>query len=64
MCLVLYPSPAKFLPSCRILNRFTKDMYFMDDFLPMTLHDFLVCTFMVVGSTILVMVANPWVLLR
>lgn len=36
----------------------------MDDFLPLTFHDFFVSAFMVLGSVTIVMVANPWVLLR
>lgn len=48
----------------RILNRFTKDLHFMDDLLPMTMYDFTVCSFMVVGGTLIVFVVNPWVVLR
>ncbi|CAN0351293.1 unnamed protein product, partial [Scytosiphon promiscuus] len=48
----------------RILNRFTKDMYYMDDLLPMTMYDFIVCSFMVTGGTLIVFVVNPWVVLR
>lgn len=48
----------------RILNRFTKDIHFMDDMLPITMYDFIACAFMVVGSTIIVFIVNPWVLLR
>lgn len=36
----------------------------MDDLLPTTLFDFAVCSFMVVGGTTIVFVANPWVVLR
>ncbi|CAN0455405.1 unnamed protein product, partial [Ascophyllum nodosum] len=50
-------------PVGRILNRFTKDMHFMDDMLPMTLYDFVMCTFMVLGSTIIVFYVNAWVIL-
>ena len=48
----------------RILNRFTKDMDFMDDLLPMTMYDFTMCSVMAVGGTLLVFVVNPWVVLR
>eukprot|EP00903_Cladosiphon_okamuranus_P016201 g14950.t2 len=48
-------------PVGRILNRFTKDMHFMDDLLPMTLYDFIICTFMVIGSTLIIFFVNPWV---
>ncbi|CAM9423380.1 unnamed protein product, partial [Choristocarpus tenellus] len=50
-------------PVGRILNRFTKDTHLMDDMLPMTVFDFIICTFMVTGSTILILVVNPWVIL-
>eukprot|EP00752_Nemacystus_decipiens_P006715 g6038.t1 len=50
-------------PVGRILNRFTKDMHFMDDLLPMTMYDFTVCCFMVIGGTLIVFFANPWVIL-
>ncbi|CAM9207978.1 unnamed protein product, partial [Sphacelaria rigidula] len=47
-------------PVGRILNRFTKDTHFMDDMLPMTLFDFLMSFFMVLGSVTLVLAVNPW----
>ncbi|CAM9672778.1 unnamed protein product, partial [Sphacelaria rigidula] len=50
-------------PVGRILNRFTKDTHFMDDMLPMTLFDFIMPFFMVLGSVVTVLVANPWVTL-
>lgn len=53
-----------FLQPIRILNRFTKDMHFMDDLLPMTVYDFIICTFMVTGGTLIVFFVNPWVILR
>lgn len=49
---------------CRILNRFTKDIHYMDDLLPMTVYDFIACTFMVLGGLLIVFVVNPWVVLR
>ena len=48
----------------RILNRFTKDIHFMDDLLPEDMYDFIVCSFMVVGGTLIIFVVNPWVVLR
>ncbi len=48
----------------RILNRFTKDIHFMDDLLPMTLYDFIICSFMVLGGTLIIFFVNPWVVLR
>ena len=36
----------------------------MDDLLPMTMYDFTVCCFMVVGGTLIVFAVNPWVILR
>ncbi|CAM9996930.1 unnamed protein product, partial [Ectocarpus fasciculatus] len=50
-------------PVGRILNRFTKDMHFMDDLLPMTLYDFIICAFMVTGGTLIIFFVNPWVVL-
>ncbi|CBN77893.1 conserved unknown protein [Ectocarpus siliculosus] len=50
-------------PVGRILNRFTKDMHFMDDLLPMTLYDFIICSFMVTGGTLIIFFVNPWVVL-
>lgn len=58
------PFPLLSVLNLRILNRFTKDVHFMDDLLPMTLYDFIVCSFMVVGGTLIVLVVNPWVVLR
>lgn len=51
-------------PLARVLNRFTKDVHFMDDLLPATLYDFTVCSFMVAGGTLIIFVANPWVVIR
>ncbi|CAM9399555.1 unnamed protein product, partial [Ectocarpus sp. 12 AP-2014] len=50
-------------PVGRILNRFTKDMHFMDDLLPMTLYDCVTCSFMVTGNTLIIFFVNPWVVL-
>ncbi|CBN77890.1 multidrug resistance-associated protein-like protein [Ectocarpus siliculosus] len=50
-------------PVGRILNRFTKDVHFMDDLLPMTLYDCIMCGFMVMGNTLIIFFVNPWVVL-
>ncbi|CAF5005137.1 unnamed protein product [Rotaria sp. Silwood1] len=47
-------------PVGRILNRFTSDIATMDDSLPTTLLDFLVCLSQVLGTIILVVLINPW----
>ncbi|CAF4718803.1 unnamed protein product [Rotaria sp. Silwood1] len=47
-------------PVGRILNRFTSDVAAMDDSLPMTVLDFLVCLSQVLGTIILVVLINPW----
>jgi len=46
-------------PSGRILNRFSADVGSNDDLLPTTLFDFLVCSFMVLGAIVTVVVALP-----
>lgn len=50
-------------PLGRILNRFSKDIGFMDDLLPLTFFDFANCLLLVLGSVTLVCIVNPWVLL-
>eukprot|EP00752_Nemacystus_decipiens_P006704 g6027.t1 len=50
-------------PVGRILNRFTKDLHFMDDLLPMTMYDFVICSFMVAGGTLIIFFVNPWVII-
>ncbi|CAM9767000.1 unnamed protein product, partial [Ectocarpus sp. 12 AP-2014] len=50
-------------PVGRILNRFTKDIHFMDDLLPMTVYDCVMCSFMVTGNTLIIFFVNPWVVL-
>ncbi|CAM9405941.1 unnamed protein product [Chrysoparadoxa australica] len=50
-------------PGGRILNRFSKDVSFMDDLLPLTVYDFIVCSFQVIGAVGLVCAINPWVVL-
>lgn len=36
----------------------------MDDLLPVTVYDTIVCAFMVFGGILIIFVANPWVVLR
>jgi ABC-type multidrug transport system fused ATPase/permease subunit len=62
---VLY-SPLRFFeanPLGRILNRFSRDQAAVDEILPLTSFDFIRSSVWCLGSTILVMVGNPWVLL-
>ncbi|UJR31956.1 hypothetical protein I4U23_019429 [Adineta vaga] len=47
-------------PVGRILNRFTKDISVMDDYLPLNMFDFLQCLFQVLGAVVLVGTLNPW----
>lgn len=50
-------------PVGRILNRFSGDVGVIDDALPQTLFDFLMCLFMVFGGLITASVVMPYVLL-
>jgi ABC-type multidrug transport system fused ATPase/permease subunit len=50
-------------PTGRILNRFSKDVNFMDDLLPYTLFDAASICVQVLGSIALACVVVPWVLL-
>ena len=36
----------------------------MDDLLPMTMYDFVICSFMVTGGTLIIFFVNPWVIIR
>lgn len=47
-----------------LINRFTKDAHFMDDLLPLTVYDTIVCAFMAFGGVLIVFIVNPWVVLR
>ena len=46
-------------PVGRILNRFTKDITFADEYLPFSLYDFLQCILMVLGAVIVVCLGSP-----
>jgi ATP-binding cassette subfamily C (CFTR/MRP) protein 4 len=50
-------------PVGRILNRFSKDQQVIDELLPITFFDTLQSLIMVLGSIIIIGMANPWVLL-
>eukprot|EP00045_Choanoeca_perplexa_P017109 m.242188 g.242188 ORF g.242188 m.242188 type:complete len:1449 (-) comp17453_c0_seq21:1230-5576(-) len=47
-------------PVGRILNRFSKDMGFIDDLLPTTMLDLLQLSVLIVGTYLLVCSLNPW----
>ncbi|XP_051007840.1 cystic fibrosis transmembrane conductance regulator [Acomys russatus] len=46
-----------------ILNRFSKDIAIVDDFLPLTMFDFIQLLFIVVGAIIVVSVLQPYIFL-
>ena len=46
-------------PLGRILNQFSRDMYMIDEVIPVTLRDFLFALFSVLSTVIVVMVATP-----
>ena len=50
-------------PVGRILNRFSKDIGFLDDLLPWTILDFVQLAVNMIGTFILASVVNPWVLI-
>ena len=50
-------------PSGRVLNRFSKEVGVLDDFLPLTLFDFTQTTLYCLSVTLLVIAVAPWVLL-
>lgn len=50
-------------PQGRILNRFSKDLGFMDDVLPLVAYDFLDSLLAVLGRVLLVCISNPVVFL-
>jgi ATP-binding cassette subfamily C (CFTR/MRP) protein 4 len=50
-------------PLGRILNRFSRDQSAVDEQLPMTSFDFVRCVATCVGALILVLIANPWILI-
>ena len=49
-------------PVGRILNRFSKDQQVIDELLPITFFDTLQSLIMVLGSIVIIGIANPWVL--
>eukprot|EP00055_Hartaetosiga_balthica_P012308 m.59252 g.59252 ORF g.59252 m.59252 type:complete len:1418 (+) comp7903_c0_seq3:26-4279(+) len=50
-------------PVGRILNRFSKDMGFLDDLMPWTLFDIIQLSFLVLGICLLVISVNFWMVL-
>ncbi|CAF3859617.1 unnamed protein product [Rotaria sp. Silwood1] len=50
-------------PVGRILNRFSKDQQILDESLPLTFFDTIQLLIMVLGSIVIIGMANPWVLL-
>eukprot|EP00730_Choanoeca_flexa_P003771 TRINITY_DN11495_c0_g1_i5.p1 TRINITY_DN11495_c0_g1~~TRINITY_DN11495_c0_g1_i5.p1 ORF type:complete len:925 (+),score=222.82 TRINITY_DN11495_c0_g1_i5:170-2776(+) len=47
-------------PVGRILNRFSKDMGFIDDLLPTTMLDLLQLSVLILGTYLLICALNPW----
>ena len=55
-------SPMSFFdttPLGRILNRFSKDIYVIDEVIPETLHEFTLTLFDVISTLIVIMIATP-----
>ena len=50
-------------PVGRMQNRFSKDISFLDDQMPITLLEFIQIVLIVVGVTLLVSIINPWLFL-
>ncbi|CAF4359578.1 unnamed protein product, partial [Adineta steineri] len=50
-------------PVGRVLNRFSKDQQAIDELLPLTFYDTIQSLIMVLGSIVIIGMANPWVLL-
>lgn len=50
-------------PIGRILNRFSKDQFFVDDLLPPTFYDFIQCGLMVGGAVVLVCIGSPMIVI-
>jgi ABC-type multidrug transport system fused ATPase/permease subunit len=50
-------------PVGRIVSRFSKDLYFIDTLLPLTLEDFVNIMTLIISAVVLVVVTNAWLLL-
>jgi ATP-binding cassette subfamily C (CFTR/MRP) protein 4 len=50
-------------PVGRILNRFSKDQQVLDELLPLAFFDAVQSLIMVLGSIVIIGIANPWILL-
>nr|CAH8830168.1 unnamed protein product [Trichobilharzia regenti] len=50
-------------PSGRILNRFSKDIGQIDDYLPTNIHDFLQCLTLVINFSVVTIITSYWVII-
>ncbi|CAH8433032.1 unnamed protein product [Heterobilharzia americana] len=50
-------------PSGRILNRFSKDIGLIDDYLPTNIHDFLQCLSLVINFSVVTIITSYWVII-
>ncbi|CAF0703154.1 unnamed protein product [Brachionus calyciflorus] len=50
-------------PLGRIMNRFSKDIGFIDDLIPQTVGDFMIVLMMVLGSVFVSLILNYWIII-
>ncbi|KAI9354057.1 hypothetical protein DFJ73DRAFT_827739 [Zopfochytrium polystomum] len=65
MLQAVFRSPMQFFhenPHGRLMNRFSKDLALSDELLPLTFFDFIQCTFMILGTLVISVVAIPFIL--